>query len=95
MKPAHNARMAMALVGSMLFFSSPEVALSQSLDRQELDEAGSHYLMTISAPADATPEAILATILENPNLPKHIRDPYVALARAKAPHLLSEVAQAR
>ena len=84
------------LLGSALFFGFAEVALSQPpLARQELDQTGSEYLMTISAPDGATPEAILQTILENPKLPKYIRDPYVALARAKAPHLLAEVAQAR
>lgn len=76
-----------------LFFLTPsKVAFSQqqSLTWHDVTEAGSDYLMTVTAPPGFSPEEVLKTILGNPQLPAHIRQPFVELAKAKAPHLLSE-----
>ena len=91
MKRFLKERAMITLLGSAVFFCPAQVVFSQPpLTRHDLDSAASEYLMTISAPDGATPEAILETILENPKLPKHIRDPFVAIARVNAPHLLAK-----
>ena len=79
-------------VFTLLFFSHSKVALAQqqSLTWHDIEDAGSEYLMTVTAPAGYGPEEVLKTILENPRLPVHIRQPFVELANVKAPHLLSD-----
>lgn len=79
-------------VFSLLFLSPSKVAFSQQqpVAWHDVTEAGSDYLMTVTAPPGFSPEEVLKTILENPKLPAHIRQPFVELAKAKAPHLLSE-----
>ena len=82
----------MFAVFTLLFFSPSKVAFAQqpSLTWHDVKDAGSEYLMTVTAPEGYSPEEVLKTILENPQLPVHIRQPFVELANVKAPHLLSE-----
>ncbi|MBI4323547.1 MAG: hypothetical protein HY596_04635 [Candidatus Omnitrophica bacterium] len=49
--------------------------------------------MTITTPPGFTPEDVMRTVLENHKLPPYIRQPFVELARAKAPHLLAQTMQ--
>lgn len=93
--PESNVLMTMAAnlsVGGLLFFCAAEVAFSQSpaLSWHDVQEAGSEHLMTVTAPPGYQPEDVLRTILENPKLPPHIRQPFVELARIKAPYLLED-----
>lgn len=79
-------------VFTLLFLSPSKIAFSQQqpLTLHDVTEAGSDYLMTVTSPEGYSPEEVLKTILESPQLPKHIRRPFVELAKVKAPHLLSE-----
>ncbi len=72
--------------------TSPPSATTSSagLTQGDLDELAAESFVTVAGPTDAMPEELVQTILEAPDLPAHIREPFVRLAQAKAPHLLRD-----
>jgi len=60
-----------------------------SLMQDDFDRVFRDELVAVVSPAGSTPDEVLATILESRTLPQHIRAPFVALANAKAPHLVT------
>ena len=49
-------------------------------------------LIAVAGPAGATPDELVRTILQDPTIPRHIRAPFAALAKTKAPRLLAHTA---
>lgn len=59
------------------------------LTAHDLDQLFQEERIAVVGPAGSTPEELIETILQDPTLPRRIRDPFVALVKAKAPHLLA------
>ena len=60
-----------------------------SLTQGDFERLFHEELVAVVSPAGSSAEEVLATILESRTLPQHIRAPFVALARTKAPHLVT------
>lgn len=59
------------------------------VSQDDFDRVFREDLVAVASPAGSTPDEVLATILESRTLPQHIRAPFVALAKARAPHLVT------
>ena len=70
--------------------SGRSILSSLAVTREDLRQISDTDLISVASPADATPEEIVRTIVEDTSLPSHIREPFIKLAKAKAPHLLQE-----
>lgn len=57
----------------------------------DLERIAKEHFVAVGGPPGATPEDLVRVIIASPDLSSHIRGPFVALAKAKAPHLLYEI----
>ena len=93
-----------SVVVGLVFFCAATVARAQSpsstpppepaqqassLTWEDLERLTETDLITVVAPGEATPEEIVWTLIHDASLPDEVRQPFVALAQAKATSLLA------
>ena len=59
-----------------------------AITQADLEQVFSEDFVAVAGPSGATPDELVRTVISDTWLPKEVRAPYVALAKAKAPQLL-------